>query len=173
LSSRCSRLFVVVASIKANVASTPSWRSRLVPPRTAGIGDAQWLDQASADALVFVARRLEAEGVVLLFGAPQGDRRTFTAPGLPERRLLGLDPRAATILLEESAPGLDERGRAQLVTRTAGNPLALLELPALLSTRQRTGAEPLLSQPRSWVAVFFQSGMARCLRPLPWRWTAP
>ncbi|MFL6113975.1 MAG: AAA family ATPase, partial [Catenulispora sp.] len=107
------------------------------------VDDAQWLDQASADALVFVARRLEAEGVVLLFGARDGDRRTFTAPGLPERRLLGLERTAAEALLEECVPGLDKHVRAQLVRRTAGNPLALLELPPLLSVGQRTGVEAL------------------------------
>ncbi len=51
------------------------------------IDDAHWLDDASADALVFVARRLEAEGVVILFGAREGEARRFDAPGLPELNL--------------------------------------------------------------------------------------
>jgi DNA-binding CsgD family transcriptional regulator len=107
------------------------------------VDDAQWLDQASADVLVFVARRLMAEGVVLLFGARDGERRSFPAPGLPERRLVGLDRPAAAALLEEASPGLAAHVRARLVDRTAGNPLALLEVPALLTPRQRAGSEAL------------------------------
>ena len=48
------------------------------------VDDAQWLDHASATALLFASRRLEAERVVLLFAARDGDVRGFTAPGLPE-----------------------------------------------------------------------------------------
>ena len=107
------------------------------------VDDAQWLDRPSADALTFVARRLQAEGVVLLFGARDDDHRYFAAPGLPERRLSGLEPVAAAALLDEAAPGLAERVRDQLVTRTTGNPLALLELPAMLTAAQRAGIAAL------------------------------
>ena len=107
------------------------------------VDDAQWLDQPSADALVFVARRLQAEGVVLLFGARDDDQRYFAAPGLPERRLSGLEPAAAAALLDEASPGLADRVRDQLVTRTTGNPLALLELPAMLTGEQRAGLAAL------------------------------
>ena len=107
------------------------------------IDDAQWLDGPSADALMFVARRLDAEGVVLLFGARDDDQRNFAAAGLPELRLAGLEPVAAAALLHETAPGLAERVRDQLVTRTTGNPLALLELPAMLTAAQRAGIAAL------------------------------
>ena len=107
------------------------------------VDDAQWLDGPSADALMFVARRLDAEGVVLLFGARDDDQRNFTAAGLPELRLAGLEPVAAAALLQETAPGLAERVRDQLVTRTAGNPLALLELPVMLTAAQRAGIAAL------------------------------
>ena len=107
------------------------------------IDDAQWLDGPSADALMFVARRLDAEGVVLLFGARDDDQRNFPAAGLPELRLAGLEPVAAAALLHETAPGLAERVRDQLVTRTTGNPLALLELPAMLTAAQRAGIAAL------------------------------
>src|SRR5262245_35384198 len=50
------------------------------------VDDAQWLDQPSADALVFAARRLDADPVVLLFGARDDPVREFAAPGLPELR---------------------------------------------------------------------------------------
>jgi hypothetical protein len=66
---------------------------------------------------------------VLLFGARDDDQRNFTAAGLPDLRLTGLEPVAAAALLQETAPGLADRVRDQLVTRTTGNPLALLELP--------------------------------------------
>jgi hypothetical protein len=107
------------------------------------VDDAQWLDGPSADALIFVARRLDAEGVVLLFGARDDNQRNFTAAGLPELRLTGLEPVAAAALLQETAPGLADRVRDQLVTRTTGNPLALLELPAMLTAAQRAGIAAL------------------------------
>jgi predicted ATPase len=59
------------------------------------IEDAHWLDDASADALVFVARRLEAEAIVMLFTARERDVRRFDASGLPELQLGALDPEAA------------------------------------------------------------------------------
>ena len=107
------------------------------------VDDAQWLDGPSADALIFVARRLQAEGVVLLFGARDDDQRDFATPGISELRLAGLEPVAAAALLHETAPGLPDRVRDQLVARTTGNPLALLELPAMLSAAQRAGVAAL------------------------------
>jgi DNA-binding CsgD family transcriptional regulator len=107
------------------------------------VDDAQWVDQASSEALVFAARRLHAEGVVMLFAARDGEPQEFRAPGLPERRLTGLEPHAACTLLQEIAPELAVGVQGQLVERTGGNPLALLELPPLLSTGQKDGSEPL------------------------------
>src|SRR6266545_2587017 len=67
------------------------------------VDDAQWLDRASADALTFAARRLEAEGIVLLFAARDDDLQLFTAPGLPELKLAGLEAGAAGALLSAGA----------------------------------------------------------------------
>ena len=108
------------------------------------IDDAHWLDEASSGALIFVARRLEAEGIVLLFAAREGDIRTFDAPGVPELYVRGLDREAATKLLGaragvEIAPDVATR----LVEGTEGNPLALFELPSILSTEQLLGNDPL------------------------------
>ncbi|MEU4422246.1 AAA family ATPase, partial [Actinoplanes sp. NPDC024001] len=104
------------------------------------VDDAHWLDGASAGALGFTARRLDAEGVVLLF-ATRSDER---AEGLPELPLTGLDAQAAGALLAEQAgTDLPAEVRDRLVASTAGNPLGLLELPGSLSADQLTGREPL------------------------------
>jgi DNA-binding CsgD family transcriptional regulator len=106
------------------------------------IDDAQWLDDASADALVFVARRLAAEGIAMLFAAREGELRRFEAPGLAELRLGGLDPAAAGALMDRHAGvGLSSEVRDRLVVETGGNPLALLELSSSLSEAQLSGAE--------------------------------
>ena len=99
------------------------------------VDDAQWLDRASADAIVFAGRRLDADGVALLLGS-----RERVAPGLPELRVHGLDADAAAELLGVAiAPAVRDR----LVAATGGNPLALLELPRVLTGEQLAGREPL------------------------------
>jgi DNA-binding CsgD family transcriptional regulator len=110
------------------------------------VDDAQWLDDASAEALVFAARRLEVEGVVMLFAAREGEIRRFEAPGLPELQLGGLRPAAAGALIDRHAgAALSSEVRDRLVAETGGNPLALLELSSGLSEAQLAGAEPLLA----------------------------
>src|SRR5258706_574666 len=86
------------------------------------VDGAQWLDQASAQALAFVARRLDAESVALLFGtrdlAGQGD-----LTGLPELVLAGLADADARAVLASVLPGrLDERVRDRIVAESGGNP---------------------------------------------------
>src|ERR1700730_8048142 len=91
------------------------------------IDDAQWLDRASAQALAFVARRLLADPVALVFAThePGEDFR-----GLPELPVGGLRAGDARELLSSVIRGpLDERVRDRIVAETRGNPLALLELP--------------------------------------------
>jgi DNA-binding CsgD family transcriptional regulator len=113
-------------------------------PLVCVVDDAQWLDRPSADALTFAARRLEAEGVVLLFAARDGELRRFEAPGLAELRLTGLGADAAGALLAEHAPvGLFAGVRDRLVENAAGNPLALIELAGLLTDEQLAGRAPL------------------------------
>ena len=94
------------------------------------IDDAHWLDRASADALLFAARRLESEGVVLLLAAREDG---FDAPGLPELSLGRLGRDASRALLAERAPGLPPGLADRVLAEADGNPLALLELPAALS----------------------------------------
>jgi DNA-binding CsgD family transcriptional regulator len=93
------------------------------------IDDAQWLDQSSAQVLAFVARRLKAEAIALVFAEREPGELDALA-GLPEWRLEGLSDVHARELLGSVVPGpLDERVAERIVAETHGNPLALLELP--------------------------------------------
>jgi len=94
------------------------------------IDDAHWLDRASADALLFAARRLESEGIVLLIVAREDG---FDAPGLPELPLGRLGRDTSRALLAERAPGLSPGLADRVLAEADGNPLALLELPVALS----------------------------------------
>jgi DNA-binding CsgD family transcriptional regulator len=108
------------------------------------VDDAHWLDRPSADALRFCARRLGAEGVVMVFAAGEDGSRSFDAPDLPELRLAGLDAESAGRLLVEQAGSPVEAGvLARLTAETEGNPLALIELPHVLSAEQLAGRGPL------------------------------
>jgi DNA-binding CsgD family transcriptional regulator len=93
------------------------------------VDDAQWQDRASAQALAFVARRLLAESVALVFAVREPSEDQDVA-GLPELVVGGLADHEARELLQSAIPGrLDERVRDRIVAETHGNPLALLELP--------------------------------------------
>jgi DNA-binding CsgD family transcriptional regulator len=93
------------------------------------IDDLQWVDEATAQVLGFVARRLLAEPVAIVFGLREPSDEREVA-GLPELRLEGLAPDEARALLADVVPGrLDERVADRIVAETRGNPLALLELP--------------------------------------------
>ena len=101
------------------------------------VEDQQWLDRASAQALGFVARRLGADPVGLVFTArvPGDD-----LAGLPELVVEGLPADHARALLNAVLPGsLDARVRDQIVAETRGNPLALLELPRGLTSGELAG----------------------------------
>jgi DNA-binding CsgD family transcriptional regulator len=101
------------------------------------VDDAQWLDRASAQALAFVARRLLAEPVALVFATRQPSEE-FT--GLPELVVAGLRNGEARELLASAIRGpLDERVRDRIVAETHGNPLALLELPRGLTPAELAG----------------------------------
>jgi DNA-binding CsgD family transcriptional regulator len=107
------------------------------------IDDEQWLDRASAQILAFVARRLGAESVGLLFGArvPTSD-----LAGLPELMIRGLREDDARALLDSVLTGpLDPRVRDQIIAETRGNPLALLELPRGLTAAELAGGFGLLA----------------------------
>ena len=93
------------------------------------LDDIQWLDEVSGQTLAFVARRLLAERVAMVFTA----RDSTVDPdltGLPEINLQGLNEVDSATLLDSVVKGpLDARVRSRIIAETRGNPLALLELP--------------------------------------------
>ena len=108
------------------------------------VDDAQWLDDASDQVLGFVARRLLAEsmGIVFAIRAPSSGHEF---EGLRELRLEGLDEESARALLTRAVPGrLDDQVRERIVAETRGNPLALLELPRSMSAAELAGGFELL-----------------------------
>ena len=106
-------------------------------PLLAVVDDAHWLDHASARALAFVARRLLAEQIALLFATRQVDD---ALRGLPELLISPLGHRDARALLESVLPArLDEPVLERIVVETRGNPLALLELPRGLTPTELAG----------------------------------
>jgi DNA-binding CsgD family transcriptional regulator len=101
------------------------------------VDDAQWLDRTSARTLAFVARRLLAEPVGLVFGAREAGEELR---GMPELEVRGLPEPDARALLERAIPGrLDDGIRDRIAAETAGNPLALLELPRTMSPAELAG----------------------------------
>ncbi len=95
------------------------------------VDDAQWLDEASAQVLAFVARRVSAERVALVFGVRDAGAGDDPFTGLPELRLTGLAEVDARALLAAAVrEPLDDDVRDQIIAEARGNPLALLELPS-------------------------------------------
>ncbi|HKD88724.1 MAG TPA: LuxR C-terminal-related transcriptional regulator [Streptosporangiaceae bacterium] len=107
-------------------------------PMLCVVDDAQWLDRASARTLGFVARRLLAEPIALLFATTEAPRDELA--GLPGLDVGGLSISDARALLESVVRGpVDDRVLDRVVAETHGNPLALLELPQGLSPAEFTG----------------------------------
>ena len=131
------------------------------------VDDAQWLDRASAQTLAFVARRLSAESVAMVF-ASRETGEDFR--GLPELVVEGLRDADARELVSSVVGGpLDERVRNRIVAETRGNPLALLELPRGLSPAQLAGGFGLptvLADARS-VSGRIEESFLRRLEALP------
>ena len=109
-------------------------------PVLAVVDDAHWLDEPSRVALVFAARRLVSEGIVLLLAMRERD--WLHDAGLATLRLDGLGQADAAALLDDAAGDLGSVVRARLLADTRGNPLALLEALATLTPAQRKGVEP-------------------------------
>jgi DNA-binding CsgD family transcriptional regulator len=132
-------------------------------PLLCAVDDAQWLDEASAVALAFVARRLLAEPVAIVFVT----REPIPAlSGLPELVLDGVGNDVARQLLASAIAGpLDERVQETIIAETRGNPLALLELPRALTPAELAGGFALAeAQP---LADRLQESFLQRVRSLP------
>jgi DNA-binding CsgD family transcriptional regulator len=129
------------------------------------VDDAQWLDHASAQALGFVARRLLAEPIALVFAVREPSEEQQWR-GLPPLTVGGLSRGDARALLDSVTPGrLDERVRDRIVAETRGNPLALLELPRGLSAAELAGGFGIPGAPT--LASRIERSFLRRLQPLP------
>ena len=128
------------------------------------VDDAQWLDQISAQTLSFVARRLLAERVGMVFALREpADTQTYA--GLPGLAVDGLDDAEARALLDSTLPGpLDELVRRRIIAEAAGNPLALLELPRGLTPATVAGGFGLPGAISS--ATRIEHSFAQQLEPL-------
>jgi DNA-binding CsgD family transcriptional regulator len=126
--------FLVAVAVLNLLASSAEKR-----PLLCLVDDAQWLDAASLQAFGFVARRLLAEPVAMIFSLRE-PATTRALDGLPQLLLEGLGEPDARALLSRAAPGrLDDRVRRRIIAETAGNPLALIELSQAMSAAERAG----------------------------------
>ena len=135
-------------------------------PLICAVDDVQWLDRASAQALEFVARRLAAEPVGMVFAGREPGAEPRLS-GLPEIVVRGLGGGDDAALLDAAVTGtLDPRVRGRILDESHGNPLALLELPRGLSAAELAfggaadaGATPLVRR--------LEQGFLRQVMPLP------
>jgi len=114
------------------------------------VEDAHWLDRPTADALAFVARRIESDPIVLLAAFRDGYRSVLGEAGLPEHEVVGLDETTAAGLLDAAVPELPIGARTRVLREAGGNPLAILELPAVVGRHEEehwvSGGLPLTSR---------------------------
>jgi DNA-binding CsgD family transcriptional regulator len=109
------------------------------------IDDLPWLDRPSVRVLGFVALRLDRSRIGFLAAARSGSECLLLHAGLPQLEVPPLDERAATDLLRDRFPMLGPQIHQRVLSSSAGNPLALLELPAVMTDAQRSGFHPLPS----------------------------
>jgi DNA-binding CsgD family transcriptional regulator len=107
------------------------------------LDDAHWLDQASAEVIAFVARRLRGSRVGMLATVRGGTQGPLLLAGLPDRELRPLNQSEADALLRSRFPQLAAPVRARIVEEAGGLPLALLEMPMALTAAHRSGDAPL------------------------------
>ena len=151
------RIGLAVLSLLCDVAETQ--------PLVCLVDDAQWLDSASAQVLGFVARRLAAESIVLIFAA-RDSFATKQLAGLPELTVRPLGDPEARALLDSSVRGrLEAPIRDRIVAESSGNPLALLELPRAWTPEGFAGGFDLPDAVS--VSARIEESFRRQLAPLP------
>ena len=129
--------FLIAVAVLNLLAATGAKR-----PALCLVDDAQWLDAPSLAALGFVARRLAADAVAMIF-AVREPTTIRALDGLPQLSLDGLEDADARALLTRAVPGrLDDRVRDRIIGETRGNPLALLELSQGMSRSERAAGFP-------------------------------
>jgi len=127
-----------VAAATLSVLGSPEHNGCLVL-----VDDAHWLDEESLSALTFAARRLQTEGVVILFAVRTGEPDPLSGHPLERIELTGLDLDSARELLSRGPRPIAGEVTRALHEASAGNPLVLTEVPAMLSAAQVSGHEPL------------------------------
>ena len=127
--------------------------------------DAQWLDRSSVEVLMFVARRVQWDPIIVIASVLEGTADSLITAGLPVLRLGGLADREAQDLLDAHFPDLAPVVRERLLAEAQGNPLALLELPAALSSSARAGEAML--PPHLPLTVRLKHAFAARMAPLP------
>jgi DNA-binding CsgD family transcriptional regulator len=118
-------------------------RAAAVTPVLVIVDDLPWLDRASASVLGFAARRLAGSHVGFLAASRTGEEGFFERSDLPTHELAPLDSEAAQGLLADHFPALALAVRQRVLSEAQGNPLALLELPTVLTARQRASVQKL------------------------------
>jgi DNA-binding CsgD family transcriptional regulator len=108
-------------------------------PVLCAIDDAQWIDHESTAVLAFVARRLLAEGVVMVFCVRDSPAPPGSLSGLAEHILLGLSDDDALALLDRTRSGVDRTLARRIVAEAGGNPLAIIEFARSLTSAQMAG----------------------------------
>ncbi|MGD9959320.1 AAA family ATPase [Nocardioides sp.] len=120
------------------------------------IDDAHWLDSASGEVLMFVARRLSDAPVSIVLGVRTGEPTDLDSAGIERLELPPLDPASAADLLDLRHPDLSPELRAEVLRWAVGNPLAITEIPASLAAGTTAAARPELPLPRRLERVYAQ-----------------
>ncbi|MCO5994137.1 ATP-binding protein [Actinoallomurus rhizosphaericola] len=126
--------------------------------------DAHWLDPSTADVIAFLGRRLESEPILLLAATRPGTATRLDEAGLPDLLIPPLSAEDAAALLDVGAADLPASARRRLLAEAAGNPLALIELPAAV---HGTDGAAILASPWLPLTARLESAFTRRFAALP------
>jgi DNA-binding CsgD family transcriptional regulator/tetratricopeptide (TPR) repeat protein len=110
-------------------------------PVVAIVDDLQWVDGPTNDTLAFLARRIQDDAVVVIGAARTGYDLSLSAAGALKLELTGLDEESSREVLSVSGRDLDDGDRERILQHAMGNPLALVELPAVWRSRRSAGLD--------------------------------